>query len=209
MAASNAIGNFQIGVSPIGTLPPFDYHETLISQYANSPILLKLIDNFSQYIDQTANLDAFYDTLFNISTAQGAGLDVWGRIVGVQRIIVTPAELTFGFQEAGVTSSVGFGQGAFYSSGSLSSSIALSDSAFRLLILAKALANITDGSITSINQLMMSLFPGRGACYVVDGGNMTLTYVFAFPTTAVEKAVIQGSGVLPKPTGVFANYSFA
>lgn len=208
MTASNSIGNFQIGISQIGSLLAFDYQTTLISQYANSPILLKLIDNFSQYIDQTINIDTLYQVLFNINTAQGVGLDVWGRIVGVSRVIATPAELSFGFEEAGTTSAVGFGQGAFFRGGTSTSNVSLSDDGFRLLILAKALANITDCSITSINQIMLNLFPGRGDCHVVDGGNMQLTYVFNFPTTPVEKAVIQGSGVLPKPTGVFANYSF-
>jgi hypothetical protein len=38
-------------------------------------------------------------------------------------------------------------------------------------------------------------------------GNMTLTYVFTFPLEPFEKAIVQ-SGVLPKPTGVQAFWSF-
>ena len=63
--------------------------------------------------------------------------------------------------------------------------------------------------MTSINQLMLNLFPGRGDCHVQDNLDMTLTYVFNFATTPVEKSVIQGSGVLPRPTGVFPLYVFA
>lgn len=209
MTVPNAIGQFIIGQSAIGTPAPFDYRQTLISQYASSPILLSIIDNFAQSIDPTANLDAFYDTIWNVSTAQGVGLDIWGRIVGVQRVIPTVADVDFGFQEAGTLSAVGFGQGEFNSGGSVTSNVALSDDAFRLLIFAKALSNITDCSVTSINQLMLSLFPGRGDCHVQDNNDMTLTYVFNFATTPVEKAVIQGSGVLPRPTGVFPIYVFA
>ena len=76
---SNAIGSFIIGVSPIGTIIPFDYWATIISQFANSPILTQLIANMDSYLDQTANLDAFYDLIFNVATAQGYGLDVWGK----------------------------------------------------------------------------------------------------------------------------------
>jgi len=206
---SNDIGSFSIGQSAIGTPQPFDYHSTIISQYANSPILLKFIDDFSQCIDPTANIEDFFDLIWNVETAQGIGLDIWGRIVGVTRVIPTVAELSFGFEEAGSLSADGFGSAVFFSGSALTTNNSLSDSAFRLLILAKALSNITDCSITSINQIMMSLFPGRGDCHVVDNNDMTLTYVFAFTTTAVEKAVIQGSGALPRPTGVLPIYSFA
>jgi len=209
MTTPTSIGQFVIGQSAIGTPVPFDFNTTVISQYANSPILLQLIQDFAQYIDPTANMDAFYDLLWNVDTAQDAGLDIWGRIVGVTRVVPTVAGLDFGFEEAGTLSSVGFGQGAFFSGGSVTANNTLSADAFRLLIFAKALANITDCSITSINQLMLNLFPGRGDCHVQDNNDMTLTYVFNFVTTPVEKAVIQGSGVLPKPTGVFPLYSFA
>ena len=54
---SNSIGNFVIGVSTIGDIPPFNYLRTIISQYANSEILTRLIANMDAYIDQTANLN--------------------------------------------------------------------------------------------------------------------------------------------------------
>lgn len=204
----NAIGQFIIGQSAIGTPAPFDFNRTLISQYANSPILLKLVEDFAQYIDPTANMDAFYDLIWNVDTAQGVGLDIWGRIVGVTRVITTVGDIDFGFAEAGSVSAVGFGQGEFHSGAETTTNNTLSDDAFRLLVFAKALANITDCSVTSINQLMLNLFPGRGDCHVQDNLDMTLTYVFNFATTPVEKAVIQGSGVLPRPTGVFPLYVF-
>ncbi|MFA6903330.1 MAG: DUF2612 domain-containing protein [Gallionellaceae bacterium] len=208
MSVPNAIGKFIIGQSAIGTPAPFDFNRALISQYANSPILLKLIEDFAQYIDPTANMDAFYDLIWNVDTAQGVGLDIWGRIVGVTRVITTVGDIDFGFAEAGSVSAVGFGQGEFHSGAETTTNNTLSDDAFRLLVFAKALANITDCSVTSINQLMLNLFPGRGDCHVQDNMDMTLTYVFNFATTPVEKAVIQGSGALPRPTGVFPLYVF-
>lgn len=207
---SSAIGEFQIGISPIGVQPStFDYTQTVISQYANSPILMQMLSNFEQYIDPTANIEAFFDMVFNVNTAQGFGLDIWGRIVGVNRVITTQSDLDFGFAEAGSTSAVGFGQGEFYNGTSLTNNTALSDDAFRTLIYAKMLYNISDGSIAGINQILLNLFPGRGNCYVRDNLNMTLTYVFTFATTPVEQAIVQGSGVLPKPAGVLALFSFA
>lgn len=202
-AGDNAIGSFVIGVSPIGTIAPLDVWSTVISQYANSPVLTQLIENFFQYLDQTANMDAFFDDIWNIDTAQGFGLDVWGRILGVSRILSVPAgSVFFGFKEAGDPDIVGFGQGVFFVGDPLTNNFALSDTAFRVLLFAKALANISDGSIASINQLLLNLFPQRGNCYVTDGGDMSMTYTFVFALSAVELAIVENSGALPKPVGV-------
>lgn len=205
---SNAIGTFQIGVSPIGTIPTFDFWTTVIAQYANSPILTGMIESFNAAMDLTKPLDSFYDLVWNVLTAQGWGLDVWGRIVGVSRTVAVPGGslATFGFEEAG-SSWTGFGQGGFYSGGSVTNTITLSDTDFRLLILAKAATNVCDGAIPSINSILLGLFPGRGDCYVADGQDMSLTYVFKFGLNPIELAIVETSGVLPSPAGVLVNVS--
>lgn len=200
---SNGVGLFKIGISPIGTIEAFDVWTTIISQYANSPILTQLILNINDYLDQTADLDLFYDNLFNVLTAQGYGLDTWGRIVGVTRTLQVAAGDTFGFNEA-TPGSDPFGQGSFFSGGGLTSNFQLSDAVYRPLILAKAAANITNGSIPAINQILLSLFPNRGNAFVTDGENMTMTFTFDFLLTPVELAIVQQSGALPKPVGVAA-----
>lgn len=257
---SNAIGKFVIGVSPIGTIKPFDPIRTVISQYGNSDRLLALIDSFDDCIDQTKNMDLFFDNIWNIDTAIGHGLDVWGRILQVSRVLKIPVTSFFGFGEAG-PSVVGFDQGAFNDGQQLTTNYALSDDAYRTLLLAKALANICDGSIKAINKVLMRTFPNRGNCYVTDGdapaqpgasfgfaesqtavgfgqaafysddnlpnfffgfGESSsarsfgeapfynaapaqprrMTYTFEFPLTPLDIAIVEESGVLPKPTGV-------
>lgn len=184
--------------------PTFDWFSTVISQYANSPVLLKLIENLATYIDPTANFDAFYELVFDVDTAVGYGLDVWGRIVGVSRILQLPAPgLYLGFDEAG--DAYTFNEGIFYGGGSLTNNYALSDTAYRRLILAKALANICDGSIPAINQILINLFAADyGNCYVTDGGDMTMTYTFGALLSPVDYAIVSQSGVLPRPAGVSA-----
>ncbi len=205
---SNAIGTFVIGTSPIGTIPAFDWIQTLLAQYANSKTIFALCNNMAQYIDPTLNLDEFYDVLWNVDTAIGVGLDNWGAIVGVERVLQLPSTGTFfGFAEAGSTQRVGFGQGAFYGGGTSINNFTLSDDAYRPLVLAKALANICDGSIPAVNQILLNLFPGIGNSYVADGLNMTETYTFSAPLSALQLAVVQNSGVLPRTCGVTANVS--
>lgn len=202
---SNSIGQFVIGVSPIGDIPPYDYWQTVISQYTNSSILTQLISNFFQYIDQTKNMDDFFDLIWNVDTAQGAGLDIWGRIVGVTRVLTLATGNFFGFEQGTPTSDT-FGPGGvspFYSGVSTTENFNLTDAAFRVLIFAKALANISDGSIKSINQLLINLFKGSpGNAYVTDDGSMQMTYTFTFALSPVQQAIVENSGVLPKPVGV-------
>jgi 5,10-methylene-tetrahydrofolate dehydrogenase/methenyl tetrahydrofolate cyclohydrolase len=64
------------------------------------------------------------------------------------------------------------------------------------------MANISNGSIKSINSILMSLFGESGNAYCTDGGDMTMTYHFDFELTPVQAAIVGQSNVLPKPVGV-------
>ncbi len=202
---SNEIGSFAIGISPIGTIAPFDWWNTAISQFANSPIITTMLQSFFDAIDQTADFDLFFSNIWDIDTAIGPGLDVLGRILGVTRVLnVVNAPRYFGFEESLLTYDP-WNQSPFYTGAPLTTSYALTDAAFRVLLYAKALANISDGSVRSINRLLMTLFPGRGNAYVADGLNLTMTYTFDFALTAVEQAIVEQSGVLPRTSGVAAS----
>jgi len=210
LPGSNAIGSFQIGVSPIGSLRDFDVWKTIISQYANSPTLTALIERMQDWTDQTANIDNFFDLVMNVYTAQGYGLDVWGRIVAVNRVLSIGAGPKYwGFDEGGTLDYEPFNQeGPFYSGQKLTQNWILADSGFRVLILAKAFSNICDGSIPSINRLMQMLFGKSGKCYVIDNRDMTMVYKFEFNPTPVQVAILEQSGVFPRPTGVSATIEY-
>jgi len=203
---SGGIGSFIIGVTPIGgKANPFDNRKTIISQYANSDILTSLIVSFADSVNQAPSMDAFFDSIWNIDTAVGYGLDVWGRIVGVGRTLQVPGDRQyFGHAEATTLSAKPYNVAPFYVGAQLSTNFSLTDDAYRVLLLAKAFANVSDGSIPSINKILRSLFPGRGNCYCTDGQDMTMTYTFEFILTPVELAILSQSGVLPKPSGVSA-----
>lgn len=179
----------------------FAFAATVISQYANSPVLLKMVADQADYIDPSANIDAFFLQVFNVDTATGYGLDVWGRIVGVSRVLQIPGtDPFFGFDEA--TDGEPFNQAIFFNGDVLTDNFSLSDDAYRKLILAKALANISDGSIAGINQILINLFSEYGNCYCTDGLDMTMTYTFGDTLSPVDFAIVSQSGVLPRPTGV-------
>ena len=200
-----------LGVFIPGDVVPFSYWDTIISQYANSRIITGLIGNFHDYIDQGANMESLYNNIWNVLTAQGYGLDVWGRIVGIQRVIAIQTFKFFGFEEQTPATVEDFGPGGigcFYSGVPATSNYALADEAFRALILAKAMSNISSCSVSSINSILRSLFPGRGNCYATDGYDMTMQYKFEFRLSLVEYSIISTSGVLPKPAGVASSIVF-
>ena len=150
----------------------FDWRSTVLSQYANSPILMAIVRDIDAWLDQSDNVNAFYNLVWNIDSARGYGLDVWGRIVGVNRVLTLPAAAQFGFEEAQPGDDT-FGYqgltGSPFSNGvAATSNYALSDEAFRLLIFAKAAANITNGSIKAINAILRLIFVGSGPCFVSE-----------------------------------------
>lgn len=203
-----SIAQFAIAEQPIagstpGSIAPavlgyfFDPSVTVLSQYANSPILLALIDYFAQWLDPASRFDAFYRLMWDIDTAEGYGLDVWGRILGVGRVLQVPTGDYLGFESDAQAKPFGFG--IFYSGTRLTNNAILTDQAYRLLLLAKAALNITNASAAAINTILLNLF---GDGYVRDNRDMTITYVFSRALTPPETAIVFQSGVLPKPCGV-------
>ncbi len=188
----------------IAPVPPVfaDLNVALLSQYANSPVLRALLDDAHDVFDPTPNFDAFYNMIWNIDTAQGFGLDVWGRILGVGRVIQIPSPggAFLGFDGSDLAHTFGFG--VFYGFGSSTDNFPLSDDYYRRLLLAKAAANITDCSIPAINALLTALFPAYAPVYVIDSGGMALIYHFGVTLNVVDYAIVTQTGVLPRPAGV-------
>lgn len=199
---------FPTSEQPIGTsdpgaagrIPFFNARKTVISQYANSPIILAIIDKLSVSLDGQYLVDWFYELIWNIDTAVGYGLDLWGRILGISRVLHVAEGSYIGLYPQ--TEAQPLSHGILYRGASSTSNFALTDDAYRTLLLAKAAANITDGSIPALNQILLSIFPQYGNSYVRDNEDMTITYVIGETPTPVDLAIIAQSGVLPRPAGV-------
>lgn len=185
-----------------------NWKATIESQYGNSPTLLQMIERFNGYIDPATDIDNFFNTIWNVETATGYGLDVWGRIVVVPRVLHIGTVDYFGFQGPSDASGLPWNQAPFYNGEATTMNFALSDDAYRQLIYAKALKNICDGSVFAINNILLLLFgptsqmPVAGDSYCTDDGNMTMTYTFHGTLSPVQSAIIFQSGVLPQPNGV-------
>jgi hypothetical protein len=191
-----------LGISAIAISPNIDL--TLISQYAQSPVLTQLIDNLAQYFDMSANWNNFYQYVWNLDTAVGFGLDFWGKVLGVTRYLEIPVTAEYlGLESSGGTASgYPFGVGVFFDGSTDTQTYALDDDTYRTLLYAKAFANICRCVIPVLNQLLRLLFSSYGDAYCLDNGNMMMTFYLGWNPTAVQLAIIEQSGVIPHPTGV-------
>lgn len=190
----------------------FDYSQTILSQYAASPTINGLLSAYNSAIDPTDDLANFYNNIWNVNTAVGNGLDIWGKIVGVSRYLSTSTtNVYFGFEEAvsGTTGSQPFNQAPFSSGPTSTSTCTLSDPQYRRLILVKAAFNISNNTVPAINALLRTEFgtpispnDPYGQAWVVDNLDMTMTYYLNFIPNAAQIAIITNSGVFPRPAGV-------
>lgn len=173
---------------------------TIISQFANSPTIRQMIDNTNQWIDPARNFQEFYEKIWNIETAETFGLDLWGRILGVsRRFYVIQSGEYFGFS-GNDPDYQPFSQAPFYNGSSDSDAVNLDNDTYRNLLMTKALINISNTSIPSLNRIVSKLFTGRGKCYVADVGSMSFSYTFEFVLTRLDRAIIKQ--ILPSPVGV-------
>ncbi|HFP9276921.1 TPA: DUF2612 domain-containing protein [Klebsiella quasipneumoniae subsp. similipneumoniae] len=188
------------------------YAAAIMRQYVNSEKLLSLIETFNQSVGPDKFIEDFYDLVWNIQKATTYGLNVWGKIVVIDRTLtVTENKIFFGFKEALSSPPVvddpqPFNQAPFFvRDANATSTVTLTDEAYRKLIMCKAMANISDCTIPVMNRMLMFMFGESGACYVRNDGGMTMSYVFEFELSNVELAIVQSSGALPAPAGVTVN----
>ena len=148
------------------------------SQYSASKKMLKLMAAFQRELEITEDADLFYDKFFNIYTAKGHGLDNWGRILARPRTI----------DDAGA-------------------SLTLTDEYYRLLLIYKALANISRSDAATLNSLLSELintgiagFPK--AAYVLEVDTMVIRWVFEDWLSDLQQAVFKAAGTLARGAGV-------
>ena len=182
--------------------------DTIMSQYANSPVILSIINEINDAIDPSQSIDDFFYMVFQLSTASGYGLDNWGRIVGVDRTVKLddPEARTFGFFTDPLSDFYSpFDVDTFSASGSNLASYQLSDDFYRRLIITKAALNIIYATAPNINKFLSTVFRNKRVYYLITG-HMTATYYFEFFLDSFERLIAYTLDFLPKPSGVLISY---
>lgn len=178
--------------------------ETVQSQYGASPHIRGLIAAFAKEIDPNGDINLFVDKIFNLETAEGVGLDIWGRIVAIPRKILVPNNTDyFGFEGSQLQP---FNQAPFYYEDKASMYYTLTDDAYRQLIYYKAMSNISDSTAASQNRLLSLLFGNRvdvlDLTGIIPDGVMKIRVVFHFYLTDFEQALLNNYGLLNRGAGV-------
>lgn len=173
--------------------------ETVQSQYAASPVILALVKNFRFAVSPSRDMSLFYQMIFNVDTAEGLGLDIWGRIVGVTRSVRVSAEEYLGFYGSLLEP---FNQAQFRLNAAASDQYRLTDPAYRRLIMWKALANISTADAATLNKLLALLFQNSKPVYVLETGSMTIRLVIEFELEPYQRGILRNDGLFAKGAGV-------
>jgi hypothetical protein len=187
------------------------------SQYAASEKILALAAAFQERIEPEVDVELFYRKMFDIYTAEGMGLDNWGVILGIGRNISCPyIGDSFGFCEK-PTLPPDYSDSRFHpfdqlpfvpdNGAEITFLVTLEDEYFRLLLLYKAMANISASDASTQNKLLATLintgiggFPSVG--YVLEVDTMVIRWVFEDYLTPLQLAVFKVAGTLARGAGV-------
>ena len=182
----------------------WDIAETVQSQYATSKRMRAVIDAFWQAINPKSDIDLLYKKLVNPRTAEGWGLDVWGRIVAIGRSYLAVDDDTpyFGFDPPeGVKNERlnSFGNAPFYKQ--VMGKVRLADTMFRTYVFLKALINISNSSLASLNQAVKLLFPDADI-QILHTGTMVLRVLVLSPLSESDKAALDNLSWIPAGVGL-------
>ena len=185
------------------------WKDTILTQYSASTKLLSIIDTFNQAVSLDDFTDEFIAKVWDLTTCETFGLDIWGKIVGVSRYITAPIESSsFGFSEADDSDPdypTPFNESPFFGGTQETTNVRLGDDAYRTLIFCKAFTNISIATIPEINRFLKMLFYDRGRAYCVNYRDMTMGITFEFGLAPYEVSILTNYDVTPIPSGVLLN----
>jgi hypothetical protein len=186
----------------------FDYSVNLLQailwQYNDALRLQSLLEQKQSWYDinQSEFWSDWYRDVFDLRTANDFGLTVWAIILNIPLTITSGGEVDierFGFEEFRLN----FTRGNFAPS---SSGIKLTTEQRRLVLRLRYFQLVTRGAVPEINQFLDYVFGDLGNVYVLDGLDMTMTYVFTFAPSKNLFFVLKNFDVLPRPAAVGVNF---
>ena len=145
---------------------------TVQSQYSASPRILFLADYYWSMLDPTESINLMLKKMIDPVTAEGSGLDAWGRIVGIKRALVPTVGEYLAFDPAGLDNELGDSFNNAPWNPLLASGMA-PDAVYRIYVFVKAMLNIGNGSLADLNRYFSLLYEDSGIT-VLHVGTMVL-----------------------------------
>lgn len=174
---------------------------TVQSQYAASPRILALAAQYWQLLDPTPSADLMISKMIDPTTAEGYGLDVWGRIVGIKRALIPVSGDYLAFAPpANVTNPEGdsWDNAPFNPVGSTG---AAPDAVYRIYVFVKAMLNIGNGSLAELNRFFSLLYPDSGIKIIHSGTMIIRVLDFSARLTAADILALRTLDWVPLGVG--------
>lgn len=191
------------------TIQPFDTSinllQALLWQYNEATNLQTLLQEKQDWynLNQTEFWDNWYHDVFDLRTANYFGLSVWSIILGQPIVfpnVGNPSKPTWGFGSFHKN----FERGNFVSTGGFT--YVLTEETARILLQIRYFQLTSAGTVPEINRMLKYVFQDYGAAWLLDGHDMTQTYIFTFPLSSDLKFLFNNYDVLPRPAGVGSTY---
>lgn len=183
--------------------------EALLWRHDNAENLTKLLDEKQTWYSTNHGgfWDDWYRDVFDIRTANSFGRSVWAIVLGVPltKLVsyVGTGKPTWGFS----TKNRNFGNGNFTQFGF--TPVALPAEQQRAILQLRYLSLTGRNTIPELNRIMAYVFRNDGPVYVLDGLDMTITYVFNFEPSPFITFIINNLDLLPRPAAVRVKYIVA
>lgn len=202
----------------------FDYSvdvlQAILWQYDNAPNIKALLTSKQNWYNtyQTQFWQDWYTNVFNLYTANLFGLSVWSYILDLPLFVEStpdePGKPLWGFNAYNPSyptlenTYFNFGFGNF---SSRNGDITLTEQEQRLILLIRAYQITSSGNIWDINAFFEYLFThdsdyAGDMITVLDGLDMTMTYVFNWDVSYPLRWVLVNYDILPRPAGVGLKY---
>lgn len=181
----------------------FHIDATIQSQYSASKHICNLVNAFWESINPEADIELIYNKMINPLTAEGIGLDVWGRIVAAGRTFLAKDESLpyFGFDPVKLKNErvADFNHAPFYTE--VNGQLRLSDEAYRTYIFVKAMINIGKSSLADLNKMLHTMFP-KADIQILHISTMTLRLLMRSNVASADIAALLNLPWLPTGVGL-------
>lgn len=173
---------------------------TVQSQYSASPRILFLAEYYWSMLDPTESINLMLKKMIDPVTAEGSGLDAWGRIVGIKRALVPTVGEYLAFDPAGLDNALGDSFNNAPWNPLLASGMA-PDAVYRVYVFVKAMLNIGNGSLADLNRYFSLLYEDSGIA-VLHVGTMVLRVMdFGGRLTSADMLALKSLDWVPLGVG--------
>ena len=179
----------------------------------------RLLDTLSLFIAELTEIQTEIFRMmatWNLDDATGWGLDVIGRIVGLDRPRVDATIFGyFGYAGAGAPLSYGDEDlpevgGRYLSINSFDvGSVLMEDEDYRIHIRAKILKNQTSAKPEEVIEIIHTIFPDVPWAELHPQGLASASITFGRLLSSIEIGLVTGTDLLPRPAGVSIAYAHA